>query len=147
MNMIKTTRLTTILMAVAMMAALMGCSSEEKLKEAVNNVARMCPLSSSADGQHVITAVACVDGEVYINVEFDEHNPATYAHELWPAAMAMDRNNNWSRDAVHKILSETESGKALIAAIASNKAPVILRCKGKQTGSFYQQELAASELE
>ena len=135
MNMIKTTRLTTILMAVAMMAALMGCSSEEKLKEA------------SADGQHVITAVACVDGEVYINVEFDEHNPATYAHELWPAAMAMDRNNNWSRDAVHKILNETESGKALIAAIASNKAPVILRCKGKQTGSFYQQELAASELE
>ena len=128
------------------MAALTGCSAKENLSEAVNSVARMCPLSSSADGRHVITAVACVDGEVYVNVEVDEHNPATYAHELWPAAMAMDRNNNWSKDAVLKILSDTEQGKALMAAIAGNDATVVLRCKGKQTGNSYQEEITALEM-
>ena len=130
------------LLAIGLALTQTACSQKADLEQTVKKAQTLCPASPSTDKQHVITSIAYYDKTVRMTVEVDEHNKATYAHEVDPAQLKMDMHNNFSKSAVLDLLKENEQGQELLKAIADNDAEIELLCKGMQTGDSYKTTIS-----
>lgn len=134
------------LLATCLALVMTACSQKADLEQTVKKAKTMCPASLANDKEYVITNIAYYDKTVRIIVEVDEHNKATYSHEVNPAHMKMDKNNNFSKNAVLRLLQENETGQQLLKAIVDNDAEMELQCKGMQTGESYKTTISNFEI-
>lgn len=135
------------LLATCLALVMTACSQKADLEQTVKNAKTMCPASPAYDKGHVITNIVYYDKTVRIIVDVDEHNTATYSHEVDPAWLELDKNNNSSKNAVLRLLQENETGQQLLKAIADNDAEMELDCKGMQTGESYGTTISNFEVE